>query len=242
MEKKLIQNITDVINFSKSARDVEKLSLEIFIGICAIISSLYIFIRLTRRVLSNEITLFDSNIIQTVHDMHSPFLTQVMKIITFLGGEIFMSFAVIATILLLIRKHKKDALVFGFLLVFGLILNLLLKGVFQRARPDLFALVTETTYSFPSGHSMNATVFFLSLTYFIFRNTRNKKLGIALSIFSGIMVLLIGFSRVYLGVHFPSDVIGGFAAGTLLFVAVLFFEKSLIFFKLFKQYELNKKY
>ncbi|HVF69803.1 MAG TPA: phosphatase PAP2 family protein, partial [Xanthomonadales bacterium] len=96
--------------------------------------------------------------------------------------------------------------------------------------------------SFPSGHSMNSSVFFLSLTYFIFRNTRNRKLGIILTIFSGIIVVLIGLSRIYLGVHFPSDVLGGYAAGLLWFVAVLLFEKIIIFLRLFKKFEMGKKY
>ena len=231
-----------IVEFSKSSRDFEKLSLEIFAGAGALIGSLYIFLKLTHKVIDKEIIFFDNIIMQTMYDSHSLLLTQIMKSITFFGGEIFLGLAIILTIIILLRKHKKDAFVFGFLLFFGIILNLVLKGVFQRPRPDLFALITETTFSFPSGHAMNSSVFFLSLTYFIFRNTRNKKLGIWLSVLSGVIVLLIGISRIYLGVHYPSDVIAGFAAGLLWFVTNLLFEKTLIFLRLFRQYELSKKY
>ncbi len=242
MIKKFKKRITEFSAFSKSSHDSEKLLLEIFIGISALIGSLYIFLKLTHKVIDKEIIFFDNIIMQTIYDFHTPFLTQLMKSITFLGGEMFLGLAIILTIIMLLRKHKKDAFVFGFILLFGIILNLWLKGLLQRPRPDFFALVTETTFSFPSGHAMNSSVFFLSLTYFIFRNTRNKMLGIWLSILSAILVFLIGTSRIYLGVHYPSDVIAGFAAGLLWFVIILLFEKMLIFLRLFREYELISKY
>lgn len=229
--------------FYKTYRGVDKLFFEIFACALAVIGGLYIFLKLSHKIIENEIIFFDSIIMNYLYSLHSPFLTSIMKFITFFGGEIFIGSAIIITILFLyIKRHKKDALIFGFILLFGIILNLFLKGIFERARPDLFTMIIEKTYSFPSGHSMNSFVFFISISYFVFHNSHNKKLGLILSLASAILVFLIGISRVYLGVHYPSDVLGGYAAGLLWFTAVLLFEKILIFLRLFREYELNKKY
>lgn len=237
------RGVKNLVTFYKTYRGVDMLFFEIFVGMLATIGSLYIFLKLSHKIIDKQLILFDSTIINFIHNMHSPLLTDIMKSITFFGGEIFIGSAMLLTIVVLhIKNHKKDAVVFGFILIFGIILNLWLKGFFERARLDQFVMVIEETYSFPSGHSMNSFVLFMSLTYFIFHNNRNKKLGIILSAVSAIIVFLIGVSRVYLGAHYPSDVIGGYAAGLLWFSAVLLFEKILIFLRLFKEYELKSKY
>lgn len=243
MTNKLKGGAGNVLEFYKSYRGIPSLFFEICIGIIAAIGSLYIFLKLTHKIIDKEIIYFDGLLMDFIYHLHSPFLTNIMKQITFFGGEIFIGSAIIITIILLvIKRYRKDALIFSFVLFFGIVLNLILKGAFQRERPDFFALVTENTFSFPSGHSMNSFIFFMSLSYFIFHNTRNKNLGILLSILSGAVVLLIGISRIYLGVHYPSDVLGGYAAGLLWFVLVLLFEKIIIFLRLLREYELKKKY
>ncbi|HVF69926.1 MAG TPA: hypothetical protein VNA13_05170, partial [Xanthomonadales bacterium] len=110
MGKSAIKTLSEIFLFSKSGRDTEKLSLEIFIGISALIGSLYIFLKLTHKVIDKEIIFFDTLIMNFMRDLHSPFLTQIMKSITFLGGEIFIGSAILLTIFVLLRKHKKDAL------------------------------------------------------------------------------------------------------------------------------------
>lgn len=242
MKKKLIQFSFKLFNFSKSSRTASTLVIEIIIGISAVIGSLYIFLKLSHKIISQEIMSFDTTIIYFVYTFRSPFFTEIMKTITFFGGEFFLGATIIVTILLLFRRHKKDAFVFGFILLFGISLNLLLKDLFQRPRPTLEPLIHEITYSFPSGHAMNSFVFYMALSYFVFRNTRNRKLGIWLTAISWMLVFFIGLSRIYLGAHYPSDVLAGFVAGLLWFVTVLLFEKTLIFLRLFQAYELNKKY
>ncbi len=242
MKKKILQNIKELFDFSMSTKYSEKLSLEIFIGFGAILGSLYIFVKLSHKIIYQEMIFFDKIIMESMYSMRSGQITLFMKTITFFGGEIFLTSAILLTIILLTRKHIKDSIVFGFILIFGIFLNLLLKGVFERARPDVLSMVAETTFSFPSGHTMNSFVFFLGMTYFIFRRMRNRQLGLLLILLTGMMTLLIGISRIYLGAHYPSDVLGGFAAGLVWFVAVLLFEKTLLYLRLFREYELNKKY
>lgn len=216
------------------SRAVLTLGAEIVIGICAVIGSLFIFLKLADKIIDKQVIFFDSSLIHSVYALRNPAMTSFMKSITFFGGEIFLGAAIIVTILILLKKHKRDAVIFTCILLFGLGLNLLLKDMFQRPRPTFMPLIHETSYSFPSGHAMNSFVFYMSLAYFIFHNTRKKKLSVILTCVFGLLILLIGISRIYLGVHYPSDVLAGYAAGLLWFCLVLLFEKSLLFLRLFK--------
>ncbi len=242
MNKKLSKSPKEILRFSKSSRAAITLTTEIILGIYAVIGSLFLFLKLADKIIDKEVISFDWAIMHFMYSFRSDALTSFMKTVTFFGGEIFLGGTIIVTILLLLRKHKKDALIFAFILFFGIVLNLLLKDMFQRPRPDIMPLIHESSYSFPSGHAMNSFIFYISLCYFIFRDTRKKKLSIILTLLSVILILAIGISRIYLGVHYPSDVIAGFAAGLLWFALVLLFEKTIIFLQLFKKYETSRKW
>jgi len=90
------------------------------------------------------------------------------------------------------------------------LLNNILKLIVRRARPTGFRLIAETGYSFPSGHSMVSMAFYGYLIYLIYKNVRNKKLRWTLMTCFSLLILIIGLSRIYLGVHYTSDVFAGF--------------------------------
>lgn len=138
----------------------------------------------------------------------SDFATPIAKFITNFGGAIFL---IIATIILFILiKNKK----IGFSIILNLavvtILNQLLKNILQRPRPTEFRIVEETGFSFPSGHSMVSMAFYGYLIYLIYRYVKNKYLKWILIVLLSILICTIGISRIYLGVHYTSDVLGGF--------------------------------
>ena len=89
-------------------------------------------------------------------------------------------------------------------------LNQLLKRILQRPRPTEFRIVEETGYSFPSGHSMVSMAFYGYLIYLIYKYVKNKYIKWSLICLLSFLVILIGTSRIYLGVHYTSDVLGGF--------------------------------
>ena len=152
---------------------------------------------------------FDDLIYLHISKIIEPGLTEVLKVITMYAGPVGI-FGV--TVLLLIfmknKQHKKYMLI-NLALVFAL--NQTLKLIFYRERPDINRLVEESGFSFPSGHSMVATGFYGFLMYLIYKNMKNEKIRNLAIIGLTALILLIGISRIYLGVHYASDVIGGFA-------------------------------
>lgn len=231
-----MKRFTRIIEFSKSSKITLALFTEIFLGILLVVTTLLLFLKLGDSILEKEAISFDVTITHFIYSFRNPVITQTMNTISFFGGEIFLGIAIILIILFLLRKRKRDGIVFSFILIFGIGLNLLLKYLFHRPRPHLMPLVHETSYSFPSGHSMNSFIFYTCLSFFIFRNIKNKKLRIILYSLSGGLIFLIGISRIYLGAHYPSDVLAGYIAGLCWFVVVLLFEKTIIFLKLYKKY------
>ena len=138
----------------------------------------------------------------------SDFATPIAKFITNFGGAIFL---IILTILLLVvLKNKKVGLSICINLVVVTILNQLLKRLLQRPRPTEFRIIEETGYSFPSGHSMVSMAFYGYLIYLIYRFVKNKYLKWISIVLLSLLICLIGISRIYLGVHYTSDVLGGF--------------------------------
>jgi undecaprenyl-diphosphatase len=160
-----------------------------------------------------------------IYALRTPSLTSVMLAITALGSATSFFILSILVFLFLFAKKRKEAILFTFIFLSAAGLNFLLKVVFARPRPTLMPLVVEKSFSFPSGHSMNSMVFFMMMSYFVYRNTKYVRLTVAMSILSVIIVGLIGFSRIYLGAHYPSDVIAGYATGVLWCTIIIMIEK-----------------
>lgn len=138
----------------------------------------------------------------------SDFATPVSKFITNFGGATCL--IIIAVILFILIKNKKIGIVIISNLGIIAILNQLLKRILQRPRPEEFRIINESGYSFPSGHSMIGMAFYGFLIYLIYKNVKNKYLKWSLIIALGTLIISIGVSRIYLGVHYTSDVVAGF--------------------------------
>ncbi|MCR4285067.1 MAG: phosphatase PAP2 family protein [archaeon] len=121
---------------------------------------------------------------------------------------------------LFVRKMNRRGYFFASILIIAGILIKLFKEFIQKARP-LDMLIQETGYAFPSGHATISVVFFGSLAYLISRN-KSQKIKVLSSVIAGILVLITGFTRLYLGVHDVYDVLGGFVLGGIILVAGIF--------------------
>ena len=142
-------------------------------------------------------------------NLRSEPVTAIMKVITNLSSA-YVLIAITIGILLFV-KNKKVGLCVASNLVITTLLNQLLKYIIQRPRPEGYRLIAESGYSFPSGHSMVSMAFYGLIIYLIWKMVKNKKIKYISCGVLGLLIPMIGFSRIYLGVHYASDVIGGFA-------------------------------
>jgi undecaprenyl-diphosphatase len=220
-----------------SSREGWVITTEIFFGIFLCFFSLVLFLYFTDEMQEFDFINFDIYVSNLVYTWRTPQLTDVMIFITRLGDYFPFVVASLLSIIFLIKKHRKEALLFSLTLIMGILLNLGLKFFIQRPRPQLEPLVVELTSGFPSGHAMNSFIFFSLLSFFSFHFFRNKRLTTAISLVSFLCVILVGLSRIYLGVHYLSDIVAGYIAGFWWFVTVLLIDKTLIFYRLYKRSE-----
>ena len=138
----------------------------------------------------------------------SDFATPIAKFITNFGGAIFLVIATITSFIVI--KNKKIGISILSNVAIVTVLNQLIKRILQRPRPTEYRIIEETGYSFPSGHSMVSMAFYGYFIYLIYKYVKNKYVKwISISLLS-LLICLIGISRIYLGVHYTSDVLGGF--------------------------------
>lgn len=172
---------------------------------------------LARGVLADQFVRFDDGLITLLHGYWSPALNQLMLLFTTLGDVAVLAPLLVFVGAALLRLRRWiDA--FGLALAGGGagLLNQLLKAIFQRVRPDLFdGPLHLSSYSFPSGHSMGSIACYGMLAYIGMQLLHKRGSRLALGLAAALLVLGVGTSRVYFGVHYPTDVIGGFLAGAI---------------------------
>lgn len=170
--------------------------------------SLILFLFLTYTVFNNKINLIDNHIENFILSIRNDKLTNTMTIITNISSA--YSLIVITILLLILIKNKKIPLLIMFNLIISFLTSQVVKIIFRRDRPANINLVDAIGFSFPSGHSMVSMAYFGFIAYLIYKyiNKKIPKIILITTIF--ISILTIGFSRIYLGVHYFSDVIGGF--------------------------------
>ena len=157
----------------------------------------------------------DRQVAVSFHQHASPTITRVARTISFFGSVEWLTAASIAVALFLVsRRDWLNSPQFAFLIVGGAALNVVLKHFFHRERPVLEnPLVTLSSYGFPSGHTMGATLFYGFLALLAWKNVRNRAARVACVMGTCLGVLLIGLTRIYLGAHYLTDVLGALAAG-----------------------------
>jgi undecaprenyl-diphosphatase len=189
--------------------------------------SLMLFSLVAIMIRADRLVDFDLTVITAVQSHEAPFITSIMKFFTEIGSTKIVVILCLFIIFFLYKvlHHRMELLLFIGVVAGSPILNLLLKETFQRARPDLHVLIEIGGYSFPSGHAMNAFTIYGILTFLLWRHIFNKSGRTLLLIVSSFFIIMIGISRIYLGVHYPSDIIGGyFASGFWLAASIWFFQ------------------
>jgi membrane-associated phospholipid phosphatase len=189
------------------------LGLPLLGALLALTASLWVFAVIADDVVDEE-TGSDQRLANWLHDRATDPLTDAFQIITFLGNFVTLLAVTLVAVVVLWRRHEqKDALFVALAFVGAQLLSNGMKLVFQRDRPFFpDPLATATTYSFPSGHALVSLAVYGAIALLLAR--RLAPVGrTAVFVAAGVLVAAIGFSRLYLGVHFLTDVLAGFAAG-----------------------------
>lgn len=180
-----------------------------------------IFLALLFTVRSTQVTSEDLKFSQSIFSHRSNILTGALLFVTTLGNQLAIALGMLVLALLILRKKWKTILLFGGALLISTILFYLLKNLVGRPRPDLiYQLITETSFSFPSGHTTTAFTLYPIIALIFGQMTKNRKVQIGIFLFAILLASLVGISRVYLGVHYVTDVVGGMLIGlgtTILF-------------------------
>lgn len=159
---------------------------------------------------------FDNGFIWLIRYFHNPVIDRIMIVISEIGfGTSYIIIVAVSFAVLLYFKRRREMEALAICLLGGAALSLLLKNLFHRARPDLFRVVQETGYSFPSGHALATMCFYGMLAFLIMRMIPYWRWRLVVTILTLFLSVAIGISRIYLGVHYPTDVIAGYAAGSM---------------------------
>lgn len=191
------------------------ISLYLILGLALSSACLWLFATLAKQVLSGApITAIDHELANALHARATPLGTTIYRLVTAFGGSWIIVIAIAVGLFFFARRRWPYLVVWIIALVGGGLLSLQMKAIFARPRPVFTnPLLIEESFSFPSAHAMTSLITYGLLAYFLWHTVHNRIIRI-LIVFAAIMlVILIGISRMTLGVHFLSDVLGGFMAG-----------------------------
>lgn len=171
-----------------------------------------VLITIIALLLTNNLSFIDN--LYSIIVIHNPYLTNILKFITQFGDVLVI--VLICILLLIFYKNKKELIPLYLVTIISTILNNILKPIFARPRPELIQLVTEDTYSFPSGHASASMTFYGYLIYMVWQSKLEKKWKVVLTTILSLLILTIGYSRIYLNVHHISDILAGFMVSIIL--------------------------
>jgi undecaprenyl-diphosphatase len=184
---------------------------------------LILFAWLSEEVFEGDLGRFDLGVRMKVHELFGPQLTKFMQAMTFLGSIGFLAALFVVIVAVWLAKGLKRPAVWLTIAVGGsVILDVSLKLGFQRARPTPFVGAVPLTYSFPSGHALSSFCFYGVLAGLLCARIQTRAIRILIWTASAGVVLAIGLSRIYLGVHYPTDVIAGYIVAATWVSTLLF--------------------
>lgn len=200
------------------------LSATLLVGLIAAAAALALFSWLGHEILTDVTPVLDDRIRLAVHSFASPRLTAIMRALSLYGGPAGLTpLGIVLAVVFLRKRWRRGALLVVVTMAGAGLLDTLLKLTFRRSRPAaFFDYPLPASHSFPSGHAFFAASFFGGVAVLVSGRVRNPLLRALIWIVAAALILLVGLSRVYLGVHYPSDVLAGYAAATVWVAAVAF--------------------
>lgn len=192
------------------------------VGLLIAAFAIWVFAQIADEVVEKETTTTDTQILQAIRRLHTPLLDQIMVGITFLGQpSVLVVLSLSLGIWLLFQRRRSEATTLAIAAIGAASLNYWLKELFARDRPALWDRVVDVRYySFPSGHAMVSVVMYGLIGYLLAKTFPRWRVLIFILTIS--LIVAIGFSRLYLGVHWPTDIVAGYAAGMVWLIACIY--------------------
>jgi undecaprenyl-diphosphatase len=196
-----------------------------FGAIAVAVALLSVFAWIADEVAHSATLRFDYSVRNYVHQFASPTVTACMQALSIIGGQVLTALTMIVPLVLWWRGKRRAALWLIVTTLGALVLDVALKFAFHRQRPTPFFGGLPTTYSFPSGHSLFSFCFFGTLAGLMAARTSSRPLKVIIYVSAALLVFSIGLSRIYLGVHYPTDVAAGFLAAGIWVTTVVILDR-----------------
>lgn len=196
---------------------VRSYAFPLLIGLAVAGSVLALLRWMATEVFEGETDAFDQAVRSGIHSIASPAATNFFIGVSFIGSPAFLvGLGVVIVGSLIYFGRKSDALLFVITMAGEIILDVGLKGIYMRARPEpFFEYAVPASFSFPSGHALGSLCFYGIAGWLMWTRTKSTPLRWMAPFALAVLIVLVGISRIYLGVHYPTDVLAGFAAGTV---------------------------
>ncbi|MEB3831540.1 phosphatase PAP2 family protein [Phormidium sp. CCY1219] len=190
-------------------------------GLLGSILCIWGFFEIAEEVLEQETTAMDTEVLLMFKDLHTPLLDRLVTAITFLGDPRLLSVVCFLLGIALVRRGMKaEATTIAIAAIGSVLLNTVLKKVFSRARPELWERILDvSSYSFPSGHALVSLVIYGIFGYLLSTQFPRWRVWVAIGTLG--LIIPIGLSRLYLGVHWPTDIVAGYTAGMVWLMACI---------------------
>jgi len=201
----------------------------LFASLAVAVGALILFGWLAEEVMEGDTKQFDATIRNAIHNHATPLLTTVMQVFSFLGSVGWVTFfGVLVVCACLYFKRRRMAAFLAIAVIGAGTLDYVLKLTFHRPRPLAFFGTSPSSFSFPSGHALGSFCFYGILAAVLSDRAIGRTSRFFIWLASALLVGMIGLSRIYLGVHYPSDVIAGYLAGAVWVTAVTIVDKILL--------------
>lgn len=207
-----VEQASQPITFTRTA---------VLAGLAVAVAFLLLFAWLADEVFEGDAVRFDSAVRGWIHGLASPTLTTVMRMLSALGSPLLLGAVAVSIAVFLLLRWKRAAIWMTVAMAGALVLDLTLKAGFHRTRPEPFFGSLPHTYSFPSGHSLFSLCFYGVLAGLLTARIRSLALRIAIWTVAAALVVAIGVSRIYLGVHYPTDVVAGYLSAAMWVAALV---------------------
>jgi undecaprenyl-diphosphatase len=207
----------------------KRVGLALLAGLVCAAGALILLATLADEMAEGEVKQFDDWVRDGIHRFSTPAVTFAMRGVTILGAPLFLfSLSLVVGAGFFVKKNYRAMILLTAAIAGSSLLNEVLKASFHRTRPlPFFDITAPNSYSFPSGHALMSFCFCSSMAALISRRSKSRTVRITVWALAGVLILAIGVSRIYLGVHYPSDVVAGYAAAFIWIMFIVIVDRAI---------------